>query len=85
MGCPKVDRQAKILFPTNSRVSKTMVQFFQTSDALVNVKKIPVRRVSSIVSRMVHYPAAILVPEALKKNQEREEQKFTKNKIETCP
>ena len=61
MGYSKVDRQENILFFINSRVSKTMVQFFQTSDALVNVKKIPVRRVSSIVSRMVHYPAAILV------------------------
>ena len=41
------DRQAKILFHF----------FFQTSFRIINCKNLPVRRVRSIVSRMVHYPA----------------------------
>ena len=58
----------KMLFPTNSRVRKTIVQFFSIKTfALKYVKSYQFktyrknRRVSSIVSRIVHNPEAILV------------------------
>ena len=68
VGCPTADCQEFFLFPTNSRARKTTVQiaFFLKSFALVYLKIYKFntykkfRRGSSIVSRMVHYPAAIL-------------------------
>ena len=57
----------KILFPTDSRVSKTMVQFHQKSLAIVYVEIYQFntyrmfRLASSVVSRIVHYPTVILV------------------------
>ena len=61
VGCPMADRQAKILFPSNSRVTKTMVHFFSSIFYIGKRKHLPVRRVTSIMSWMVHYPSAILV------------------------
>ena len=60
------DRREKNI-STNSRLRKTMIQFFSKIFCMVYVKAYQfntyrkLSRVRSIVSRMVHYPAALLV------------------------
>ena len=62
VGSPMVDRQAKIIFPTNSRVIETMHgTVFSNIFCICKCKNLPVRRVSSFVFQMVLYPVTILV------------------------
>ena len=58
------DRQAKILFPTNSRVGETMLQFFSNVSCIIKYENLALQHIEKKYAyklnhiRMVHSPAA---------------------------